>query len=247
MVAHGLERLWHTSRSTTTTQQHSAAGSSLDRYLNHLRQSMHFFISNLFYYLQVDVIDSEFCQFLNYIQSLNHNQANENQNNNNNCGINQNISSTSSSSSNHFQKVYKVHKEFLSKICRLSFIDNVSVMDCIDKILLICLRYIVICRLKLSQEDQLINNRYHRDSGNHSNKANNTNTTRMNGNGNNGHNNRSNNNIPVIIPIEEFMAIKKDFLTRVEYLFRIMNKLESQNFLFRLDFNGCFTNLFNNY
>jgi hypothetical protein len=50
LLVHELERLWM-----------ARSRLSNDRLFCHLRHSMHFFISNLLYYLQVDVIDSEFC------------------------------------------------------------------------------------------------------------------------------------------------------------------------------------------
>ena len=188
--------------------------------MDHIRQIMHFFISNLLYYLQVDVVDSEFCEFLKIVESIDNDQNKQ-------------------VSSNNFQKVYKSHREFLVAVTRLSFIDNASICDVIDKILLICIRFITLCRLKLMQDEQLLspNSNSLSEEGRE--------IPKMNHNGALKPDNTS--TVPVIIPMEEIMAIKKDFLKRVEYLFKIVNKLESQRFLFRLDFNGYFTNLFNEF
>lgn len=89
---------------------------------------MHYFVSNLLYYLQIDVVDSEFCQLMD-------------------DGIR---------SAQEFQQVYKLHKRFLGTVCRLSFVDNTIVKESIEKILTSCVRFIALCRLKLRQESDML-------------------------------------------------------------------------------------------
>eukprot|EP01035_Chromulina_nebulosa_P020195 gene20195-26213_t len=56
VVGHLLEKLWMIKSRLSS-----------DRLFCQLRHSMHFFISNLLYYLQVDVIDSEFSILVNEV------------------------------------------------------------------------------------------------------------------------------------------------------------------------------------
>ena len=63
-------------------------------------------------------------------------------------------------------------------------------------------------------------------------------------NNNNNINNRNGNSgrvvkvLPIYIPPEEFIFIKKDFFQQISLLLHIMKKVDSRGFLFRLDFNG---------
>ena len=160
---------------------------------------MHFFISNLLYYLQVDVIDSEYNILLIEIYNIIHD----------------------------FQYILKIQKQFLSNVIRLSYINNISIQENLDRIFQICLRFIAICRILHNIEN---------DNNNNDN------------NDNNNYNNNSNNNVnstsrrvktlPIYIPPEEFIFIKKDFFQQISLLLHIMKKVDSRGFLFRLDFNG---------
>lgn len=84
---------------------------------------MHFFVSNLLYYLQVDVVDSEYSVLQRDI-----------------------------SAAADFQSVLRAHKTFTSNMLRLSLIDNASVQEGIERILQICLRFIAVCRMQHQSE-----------------------------------------------------------------------------------------------
>eukprot|EP01032_Pedospumella_encystans_P010136 gene10136-11874_t len=113
VVAHALERLW-------IARSRLAA----DRTFCQSRHSMHFFVSNLLYYLQVDVVDSEYS-----------------------------ILQRDIATSSDFQSVLRAHKTFTSNMLRLSLIDNTSVQEGIERILQVCLRFIAVCRIQHQVED----------------------------------------------------------------------------------------------
>lgn len=112
VVAHALERLW-------IARSRLAA----DRAFCQSRHSMHFFVSNLLYYLQVDVVDSEYSVLQRDIATA-----------------------------ADFQSVLRAHKTFTSNMLRLSLIDNTSVQEGIERILQICLRFIAVCRIQHQSE-----------------------------------------------------------------------------------------------
>jgi len=202
-VAHALERIW---------RSRSRLGS--DRQFNHVRQSMHYFVSNLLYYLQVDVVDSEFCQLMDGIRSA-----------------------------QEFQLVYKLHKRFLATVCRLSFVDNAIIKESIDKILATCVRFIALCRLKFRQETDMLsfqqqNNRYVASFSKLSRGGN----DRVNSIIPN--NSATSLQPPLIIPPQELTSIKSDFMGQIGYLFKAVSSLDDQKFLYRLDFNGYFSKQF---
>ena len=107
LIAHTLERLWIA---------RSRLGS--DRAFCQTRHSMHFFVSNLLYYLQVDVVDSEYCALQRDIAEA-----------------------------EDFQAVLRAHKTFLSNVLRLSLIDHAAVQEGIERVLQICLRFVAVCRI----------------------------------------------------------------------------------------------------
>ena len=84
LMAHSLEKLWKT-RSRLSS----------DRGFCQLRHSMHFFISNLLYYLQVDVVDSEYAQLMSDLD-----EADE------------------------FQHVLRAHRNFLATVLKAALVDN---------------------------------------------------------------------------------------------------------------------------
>lgn len=112
LTTHILERLWLSNSSSTSK-----------RSFNHIRHSMHFFFSNLLYYLQVDVVDSQFAQFLAAVMDA-----------------------------TEFQTVQRAHRSFLADVSRLSLIDNMMVQECIERILQVCLRFVALSRLLQQQE-----------------------------------------------------------------------------------------------
>jgi hypothetical protein len=115
LVAHALERLWLV-RSRL----------AFSRPLNHLRHAMLFFASNLLYYLQVDVVDSEFSALQKEMKSA-----------------------------HDFQLVMRAHRNFLAGVCRLSMIENATIQEGIDRVLHICMRFIAVCRLLHQQEEEV--------------------------------------------------------------------------------------------
>lgn len=117
LVDHALERLW--------------MGSSRleeDRTFCQVRHSMHFFISNLLYYLQVDVIDSEFMELQSQLSRC-----------------------------DNFQGVLRHHRSFIASIVRLSMVDNSTVQEAIDRVLHVSLRFIAVCRILHLQEEKVDN------------------------------------------------------------------------------------------
>jgi hypothetical protein len=112
LIAHSLEKLWKT-RSRLAS----------DRGFCQLRHSMHFFISNLLYYLQVDVVDSEYAQLLREVDSA-----------------------------SEFQQVLRAHRNFLASVLKASLVDNMTVQDAIDRVIQACLRFVAVCRLMQQQE-----------------------------------------------------------------------------------------------
>lgn len=84
---------------------------------------MHFFTSNLLYYLQVDCIDSEFIVLQKELDGA-----------------------------TDFQVVLQAHKNFLSSVLRVSMVDHLSAQEGIDRVLQTCLRFIAVCRLLQQQE-----------------------------------------------------------------------------------------------
>lgn len=112
LIAHSLEKLWKT-RSRLAS----------DRGFCQLRHSMHFFISNLLYYLQVDVVDSEYAQLSQEVDSA-----------------------------LEFQQVLRAHRNFLAAVLKASLVDNMTVQDAIDRVIQACLRFVAVCRLMQQQE-----------------------------------------------------------------------------------------------
>ena len=71
-----------------------------DRSFCQVRHSMHFFISNLLYHLQVDVIDSEFCVLQEEVATA-----------------------------QDFQTLLRAHRNFIATVMRLSSVDNLTVQE----------------------------------------------------------------------------------------------------------------------
>ena len=123
LVAHALQRVWM-----------SRSNLSRDRFFNYIRHSMHFYLSNLMYYLQVDSIDFQFNALMSKIDS-----------------------------SVDFQAVLRAHRNFIANMVSSVMVDNIAVQECIERILQVCLRFIAICKLiqdtegsDLNDPDQLV-------------------------------------------------------------------------------------------
>ena len=113
LVAHALEKIWKVKSRL-----------SEDRIYCRIRHSMHFFLSNLIYYLQVDVIDSEYDELYNKIDAA-----------------------------ASFQHVLRAHRNFIANMIRLSMVDNLTIQEGIERILQVCLRFIAISKLLVQQEE----------------------------------------------------------------------------------------------
>ncbi len=113
LVAHALEKIWKVKSRL-----------SEDRIYCRIRHSMHFFLSNLIYYLQVDVIDSEYDELYNKIDTA-----------------------------TSFQHVLRAHRNFIANMIRLSMVDNLTIQEGIERILQVCLRFIAISKLLVQQEE----------------------------------------------------------------------------------------------
>ena len=107
MVGHALERVWKT-----------ISKLSQERAFCFIRHSMHFFLSNLVYYLQADVIDYEFSLLMKAI-----------------------------SLSTDFQSVLRASRNFLASIVNLSMVDNTAIQEGIERILQVCLRFVCVCKI----------------------------------------------------------------------------------------------------
>jgi hypothetical protein len=116
MIALLLEKLW-IARSGRL---------GVDRVCCHLRHAMHFFCSNLLYYLQVDVVDSEFCALQEEVNTA-----------------------------TDFRTVLQAHRGFLATVLRLSLVDNLSLQEAVEKVLHICLRFVAVCRLQQQADEDL--------------------------------------------------------------------------------------------
>lgn len=93
-------------------------GFVLDRVFCHLKHSMHFFINNLLYYLQVDVIDAQFSELEESLLS----------------GTN-------------FQSFLRNQRKFLANAMKMSMLNNPALLQSINKVLHCCVRFIAVCRL----------------------------------------------------------------------------------------------------
>jgi hypothetical protein len=222
LVARLLEKLWM-ARSKWIT----------DRLYCNLRHAMHFFISNLLYYLQVDVVDSEYTTFQKELKHL-----------------------------TEFQAVLMAHRHFLANILRLSMLDNQAIQECFDRLLHLCLRFVAACRIQARSEAMYMETPAAAGSGHvnesvldetavhlppstHAHQTPMLNRSKLSlspssAGGSGGHHrlNTSGYSVPIYIPIEEFEIIRKEFFQQLEYLLQFMKKIESRGFLFRLDFNG---------
>lgn len=90
-----------------------------DRIFCHLRQTMHYFISNLLYYLQVDVVDSEYVRLIEEL-----------------------------SQANDFQMVLRLHRSYLANVLRLMCLDHVNIQETFERLFHLCIRFICLHHLQ---------------------------------------------------------------------------------------------------
>ena len=121
---------------------------------------------------------------------------------------------------------------------RLSNIDNVVVQEGIERVLQVCVRFIAVCRLLQQQEEENDaddNNESKNRYGDYTDRNSLTKYENLIKNPMKVERKRI---IPIVIPPEEIVGIRKDFFTQISYLFQIMRKVENRGLIFRLDFNG---------
>jgi hypothetical protein len=211
LVARLLEKLWMTRSRLITT----------DRLFCNLRHSMHFFISNLLYYLQVDVVDSGYSDLLREIYSLrgmqkvHQNPAAQQPGHGHGHGHHQDPHLSGLAHQNDFQTILRIHKKFLANILKLSMIDHLGIQESIDRILFICLRFIACVRIQSDHEAETSNKSASEPPATDS---------------------------FVFIPVEEYEHIQREFFLQISFLFQSMKTLDSRGFLFRLDFNNYLSN-----
>lgn len=85
---------------------------------------MHFAVSNLFYFLQVDVVDAEFAQ----------------------------LGEVLADPDIEFGSVARACRTFLASVVRHSMVDNSVVSDAIDSVLHLCIRFLCLCKLLMGEE-----------------------------------------------------------------------------------------------
>jgi Gamma tubulin complex component C-terminal len=167
LVEHALERLWMVKSRLAQ-----------DRTFCQVRHSMHFFISNLLYHMQVriqkrnemlvwwtfsrlfTVVVLCFIIYLSVTNKYSRNTFNFMQ-----CTpshMNDKVDVVDSEFSTlieeieaatEFQTVLRAHRNFIAAVTRLSSVDNLTVQEAIERVLQVCLRFIAVCRLLHQQED----------------------------------------------------------------------------------------------
>lgn len=199
---------------------------TINRQFCALRQSMHFFVSNLLYYLQVmmtmnmmmnmmftmimtvtisimimilqvDVVDSEYAVLMDNLQQA-----------------------------TNFHDAAKAHKQFLSAVLRSTMVDNAAVQENIEKMLHVCLRFLAVCALMKSNSDG--NYTLSFASGSHAAASaaapSASASTEL--------------PVPVLVPSSELTDIHEEYVMYMSVLFQSLAKVDNRGFLFRLDFNG---------
>ena len=188
---------------------------------------MHFFASNLLYYLQVDVVDSEFDALQKVIAAA-----------------------------ADFQGVLRAHRNFLATVLRVSMVDQLTVQEGVERVLQVCLRFIAVCRLLQQQEGvvdgdgdgngvaggggDVYGHADFQGLGLLSSYRTHTSPSKTNYFASPGLSKLQEKAalLPVVMPPEELEAVKKEFFSQISFLFQVMRKVENRGFIFRLDFNN---------
>lgn len=140
--------------------------------------------------------------------------------------------------SNEFQYILKSHRNFLANLTRLSFIDNNSIQESIDRLLHVCLRFLAVMQV-LADENE-IDNEYQ------SNIKLDTNVFPLQSTIDFDNLAKQHwKTIPIIVPPEEIEAISREFFTQLSFLFQVLSKIDNRGFIFRLDFNGYLSQVIN--
>ncbi|KAJ1428550.1 Spc98 family-domain-containing protein, partial [Ochromonadaceae sp. CCMP2298] len=214
LVGHALERLWIRTGTQGGGQGAQGGAQGGDRSYCQLRHSMHFFVSNLLYYLQVDVVDSEYAQLLREVEGA-----------------------------ADFQAVLRAHRGFLSAILRLSLVDNVAVQEGIERVLQICLRFLAVSRIlqqvgQGEDEDEGMG----WGSGRAPSRGGAGGLSRGDPSTAGGNAAPRLPPRPIFVPPQEMQYIRADFFAQVALLLQGMRRVESRGCVFRLDFNSYLSN-----
>lgn len=124
MISRALEKLWMAKTKVTLSNE--------DRIFCHLRQTMHYFISNVLYYLQVDVVDSEYIRLIDEL-----------------------------SQANDFQMVLRLHRSYLANVLRLMCLDHMNIQETFERLFHLCIRFICLHHLQQHQEQRQQEETFH--------------------------------------------------------------------------------------
>jgi hypothetical protein len=112
------------------------------------------------------------------------------------------------SSTSDFQLILKSHRSYLASILRLTYIDNAVVQEAIDRVLQVCLRFLIVASI-LRENEELAKDK----------------TSRVVAEGH------------IFIPLEELQSIKSEFMTQLSFLCQLLKTMDNKGLIFRLDFN----------
>lgn len=151
------------------------------------------------------------------------------------------------------QAVLKSHRNFLVNLSKMSFIDNVSIQENLDRILQVCLRFLSIYHLiqleETGNDDVALDDSFALNTINEGRSTASRSSTGLgnlmtsfltsdSASLNQSMASRNWHKLPLVIPVEELDAVRKEFFKEVSFLFQLMGKLDNKGFMFRLDFNG---------
>jgi hypothetical protein len=137
------------------------------------------------------------------------------------------------------QAVSLAHRNFLAMLSRLAMLDNMTIQEGIERILHLCLRFVAVCRILHQQEEDIYTNAcqgYEPDQVNTSDDIFSSDLHY--------HLLRPK---PILVPTEELDGIYKEFFAQITYFFHLLRNVECRGLLFRLDFNGYFSDLTNDH
>ena len=110
--------------SNASTSTVTASHLTFNRSFCWIRHAMHFFMSNLFYFMQIDVIDTEYASFC---ENMNSDQSD-------------------------FATIARLHRTFVANMVKHCMIENSIIQEGIEHILHLCCRFLSICTLLLKED-----------------------------------------------------------------------------------------------
>lgn len=197
---------------------------TINRQFCALRQSMHFFVSNLLYYLQVMsmvmminmMMNMMFTMIMTVMRSIMIMILQVDVVDSEYAVLMDNLQQAM-----NFHDAAKAHKQFLSAVLRSTMVDNAAVQENIEKMLHVCLRFLAVCALMKSNSDGDYTLSF--ASGSHA-AASAAASTEL--------------PVPVLVPSSELTDIHEEYVMYMSVLFQSLAKMDNRGFLFRLDFNG---------